>query len=129
MALRSKTSARFALITPDLVWLLAALLAVQTHPDVPSEGLVITSGSDGTHLPTSKHYTGQALDVRSHTFASRAAKRRFQAAWLAALGPGYTVLLEQEGTPNEHFHAQRRKGLDPGTVSWPTRTASADGPV
>ena len=72
--------------------------------------LVITSGNDSTHGPGSRHYTDEAIDVRTHNFTSREARRNFRVRWEAALGPQFRVLLEHEGKPNEHFHAQVRKG-------------------
>lgn len=72
--------------------------------------LVVTSGNDSTHSTGSRHYTDEAIDLRSHNFVSRAAKREFRVWWEEYLGPQFRVLLEQEGTPNEHFHAQVKKG-------------------
>jgi hypothetical protein len=72
--------------------------------------IVVTSGNDSTHGAGSRHYTDEAIDVRTHNFTSRQAKRDFRQRWEEALGPQFRVLLEGEGTPNEHFHAQVRKG-------------------
>lgn len=105
-----KAGVRFAQITPDLVAMLRALVRVADHPTVPTDGLVITSGSDGQHAAQSKHYTGQAVDVRSKTFAGPD-KPSFQAVLQQELGARFTVLLEHEGRPNEHWHIQVRKGL------------------
>jgi hypothetical protein len=103
MALSCKAGVRLSPITPALLDLLSVLL------DVWPEA-VITSGSDGRHRRDSKHYTGEAIDIRSHGL-TREAKRTFRRRYQAALGEEYLVLLEDEGRPNEHFHAQvRRKG-------------------
>ena len=72
--------------------------------------LVITSANDSRHGPGSKHYTNEAIDVRSHNFRDATAKHLFRTAYELALGPQFRVLLEGLGTPNEHFHAQVRKG-------------------
>lgn len=96
---------------------IARMVRVLTELAVDLEGrglwtgdLVITSGNDSRHGANSRHYVDEAIDVRSHNFASRAAKREFRATFEAALGPQFRVLLECEGTANEHFHAQVRKG-------------------
>ena len=105
----TKPGVRFARITPELLTILRALERCALHPAVPAEGIYVTSGSDGTHAPNSKHYSGQAVDVRSKTF-TRAGKREWMAVLAQELGPRYTVLLEYEGQPREHFHVQVAKG-------------------
>lgn len=108
MTVTTKPEVRFRVITPALLRMLEALVE---WPDVdrPRE-LVVTSGSDGRHMVGSKHYTGEALDVRSQSFPSQAAKQRFRAALEAQLGPKFRVLLEQVGATSEHFHCQVRQG-------------------
>lgn len=69
--------------------------------------VTITSGTDGRHMAGSKHYSGEAIDVRSQNFPSLAAKRAFLRAVQQRLGPGYDCLLERVGTPHEHFHLER----------------------
>lgn len=108
MIVRTKPGVRFATFTPDLVEILGALVRLAAHPLLPSEGLVITSGSDGQHLANSKHYTGQAVDVRSRSFAT-ANKVAFTSVLRDTLGPRFTVLLEHEGLAQEHWHIQTRK--------------------
>lgn len=93
-----------------MLHLLSTLYGMRTHSDVPSSGLVITSANDGQHMPTSRHYRDEALDIRSKTFASNAGKYRFRSDFERALGPQFRVILEGLGTENEHFHAQVRKG-------------------
>jgi hypothetical protein len=72
--------------------------------------LIITSGNDSRHSVGSRHFTNEAIDVRTHNFHSRTMKRAFRGWWENELGPQFRVLLEHEGTPNEHFHAQVKKG-------------------
>lgn len=72
--------------------------------------LWVTSANDSAHGKGSRHYADEAIDIRSHNFRSRAAKRTFREWYEVALGPQFRVLLEGEGTANEHFHAQVRKG-------------------
>lgn len=104
----------FKAFTPALVRILSALesIAVSDRALVPGlpETLVITSANDGTHAPTSRHYRDEALDVRSKSFPNRACKDLFQRTLQSRLGPKFTVLFEADGTENEHFHIQVRKG-------------------
>ena len=65
--------------------------------------ITVTSGNDSKHKVGSKHYSDEALDIRTkniaapHTFASAIRKR---------LGPDYDVILEDEEGPNEHLHLE-----------------------
>lgn len=107
-----KSSVRFKRFTPAMMALLNTLYAVDLGKLAGQpEDLVITSANDSGHMATSRHYRDEALDVRSKSFASVAAKRAFRAHLEAQLGPQFRVLLEQLGTPNEHFHCQVRKGM------------------
>lgn len=106
-----KTGVRFKGFTPGLCRLLTVLteLASEGGADLPA-ALVITSANDSTHGPTSRHYRNEAIDIRSKNFTSHAAKLQFRADYEARLGPKFRVLMESVGTPNEHFHAQIKKG-------------------
>jgi hypothetical protein len=108
--LTTKPGVRFAVITPALLHMLGVLERL-SHMllGLPAEGLVITAGSDGTHMAGSKHYTGEAIDVRSKTL-SAVAKHALVKGLRDELGERFTVLLEDEGRPNEHVHCQVRKG-------------------
>lgn len=109
--LSTKPSVRFRVITPALLRMQSVLLlASRILPDLPSEGLVITSGTDGQHSPNSRHYVGEALDLRSKSFSSVAARATFMGSLQQLLGPQFTVLLEDDGGPNEHIHIQVKKG-------------------
>lgn len=92
-------------VQPRSLTIMAAVANVAktlVRPDV----VVITSANDSRHMVGSKHYRGEALDVRSKNFPNREAKLHFLADVLRRLGPGYEGLLEAEGTPNEHFHLE-----------------------
>src|SRR5690349_19036969 len=81
-----------------------------THAAAP-DPLVITSANDSTHSgPEDPHFRDEALDLRTHNFASPTGRYLFQTALTARLGPQFTVLLEDEGGDNEHLHCQVRKG-------------------
>lgn len=68
--------------------------------------LVITAGTDGKHMATSKHYLGDALDVRTNNFPSKSAKQQFAVALQRELGSDYDVIFEAADTPNEHIHVE-----------------------
>lgn len=88
---------------PRLLILAAAVSNVAR--DLPWD-VTITAGTDGRHRAGSKHYSSEALDVRSRNFPSKRAKQDFVAAVLLRLGPGYEMFLESEGKANEHFHLE-----------------------
>jgi len=94
----------------------SALLHILVRSQRLVEGLteidevVVTSANDSTHGAGSRHYTNEALDFRTKNFPSRDFTRWFRRALEETLGPQFRVLLEDEGTPNEHLHAQVRKG-------------------
>lgn len=99
---------------PAIAYMLAVLSALDDEMPPTAKpytgDLVITSVNDSGHGTNSRHYVDEALDVRTHNFRSRNAKRDFRAILEAKLGDQFRVLLENEGTPNEHLHVQVRKG-------------------
>lgn len=105
-----KATVRFEEDSLALGRLLGVLLQVAASWDEPPDVLVVTAGSDGQHMKGSRHYTGEAIDVRSHNFPTLEAKERFREAYQMALGPRFRVLFESVGTNNEHFHAQVMRG-------------------
>lgn len=106
-----KSTVRLKRLTPALLTMLNALYAADLEKLVGQpEDLVITSGNDSTHAANSRHYTDEALDVRSKTFINEATKEQFRVTLEANLGPQFRVLHESNGTPNEHYHIQVKKG-------------------
>lgn len=106
---------------PDLLLLLAALANTAEQWWLT---ITVTAGSNGTHMPGSRHDTYQAIDVRSTAFRNRDDKRLFLRQVIERLGPaepvttstgpGYQTvdgrwlgILEYEGKANEHFHLER----------------------
>lgn len=77
------------------------------HP----ENLVITSINDGVHMQGSKHYTDEAIDLRSKNFEIDEQKVEFALRFQDYLGPKFRVLLENYAGENEHFHVQVRRGM------------------
>lgn len=109
--LTCKDTVRFKRFTPALLQMLAVLGALAATYSAAPDPLVITSANDSTHDPHSRHYTDEALDLRTHNFMSPTARHLFQTALIARLGPQFTVLLENEGGPEEHLHVQVRRGM------------------
>lgn len=87
----------------------------RTRDDICPKELVITSINDSTHKEDSKHYKNEAVDLRSKNFDPWK-KSLFVIEFMKLLnatgGTQYVVLLENLGTPNEHFHIQVKKGTD-----------------
>lgn len=63
--------------------------------------LVITSGTDGRHKRNSKHYSGEALDMRTSNL-SKLDIPRVMRVLEKRLGPDYEVLLESDHIHIEH---------------------------
>lgn len=103
-----KETARLKALTPALLRLFLAVLAIARETFDVDE-IVITSINDGTHAPNSRHYTNEAIDLRTRNFATEAAKLRFASALRNHLGPDFTVLYEDQGGANQHLHLQVRK--------------------
>ncbi len=108
--LECKETVRFKRFTPAMLRMLA-VLGDLADADVTPKPLVITSANDSNHAKDSHHYSDEALDLRTHNFASQGAVIRFKLLLEKRLGPQFTVMFEDEGTPNEHLHCQVRKGL------------------
>ena len=62
--------------------------------------LVITSIEDGRHMEGSKHYTGEALDLRTRYFTEEE-KRKAAEELANALGSDYDVVVE-----GDHIHCE-----------------------
>lgn len=107
-----KTSVRFKRFTPAMLRMLVALQDLtRSNGGIVPDVLVITSANDSNHAKDSRHYTDEALDLRTHNFANAGCVARFVALLEKQLGPQFTVLLEDEGNENQHVHCQVRKGL------------------
>lgn len=103
---RVKPGVEFTTIAPAGFRILAAIQAAVLELGYD---LTITSACDGEHSgPDDPHHTGEAYDIRSHdcpdkdvAFATIMRPLPWQEFW------GF---LEAIGTPNEHFHIQRKRG-------------------
>jgi hypothetical protein len=67
--------------------------------------MIVTAGVDGKHMDGSLHYKGLAMDVRTHN-VPRAELPILLAEVRGFLGDEFDVILEGEGTDNEHLHAE-----------------------
>lgn len=83
------------------------LAALRVDAIISPLGVVcwITSANDRVHMTNSKHYEGKALDFRTHAIPQDR-KKELLPIVKSALGPQFTVLFEDEGTPNEHLHVE-----------------------
>lgn len=102
----TKSDVKFGGFAPGLMVILAGLQQLSTEL---KEDIMITSGSEGVHMKTSRHYKFEAVDIRSHTWDI---KKKFEvrARLEQILGPRFTVLVEDVGNDNEHFHIQVKMG-------------------
>jgi hypothetical protein len=92
------------LARPQLV--LAMVLADQVYDSLGVVECWITSINDSVHGTNSKHYRGEAFDMRSKNLTTDQ-KILAHSRLRAKLGPlGYDVLLEDLGGSNEHFHIE-----------------------
>ncbi len=88
---------------------IAAIVAASVYAANGAE-LMITSGTEGTHMKGSLHYKGLALDLRLPGFSGEAATNLLVSNLRANLGPQFDVVLE--GT---HVHIE----WDPKTPAVP----------
>jgi hypothetical protein len=105
-----KPSVRFKGFTRGLIRILGALQLVAER--IPMQEIVITSANDGQHSqrPRSRHYTNEALDIRSRSFVTHESRQRFLRRLRRELGPRFWLDYENHGKPSAHFHVQVRKG-------------------
>jgi hypothetical protein len=109
MAVICKPTVRFKGFTYSLLTILDTLVWLDAHKvKGQPEDIVITSANDSTHKANSKHYSNEALDVRSKTMSADT-RSLFIDALRKELGAAFTVLYEYDGTPNAHLHIQVAK--------------------
>ena len=108
MSVHVKPGVQFSVIAPAGFLILAAIK--RASKDLGLD-LTITSGTDGAHSgPTDPHHLGEAFDIRSHDLAPEIRARVVETV-MAGLGwTHFFGFLEAPGTPNEHFHFQRKQG-------------------
>ena len=101
--MKLKHGVRIADLTPQMA--LAAIVVREVYRDLdPGCSCTITSANDSKHSDKSLHYSGRALDFRTHDFTGD--KQQLLYSLKEALGPEFDVLLEADGTPNQHIHIE-----------------------
>lgn len=70
-----------------------------------TQPFVITSGDDGIHSTKSKHYTGDAWDLRARHL-DRHQRERFAAELRTRLGQDFDVVVHDEKPNREHIHVE-----------------------
>ena len=103
MALRWKNSVRFDDLHAAMVF--AAMRIDAIYANFGVDQCWITSANDSAHAAKSKHYDGRALDFRTKNVSGNVVGTLTNAI-REALGPQYTVILEDLSRPNEHIHVQ-----------------------
>jgi len=70
-------------------------------------GYIITSVNDGKHSEGSKHYTNEAIDIRTkHLPDDGVLKKQVASEIKEALGEDFDVILESLGGQSEHIHCE-----------------------
>ena len=90
-------------ITPEMA--VGVVLIAGVFTQLAVEGC-ITSVGDGVHMTNSKHYKGNAVDLRSKTLADPNLKATVVQTLRYTLGEQFDVILEQLGQANEHIHVE-----------------------
>ena len=119
-----KGNVRLKGVTPALAWIFYVLdgFVRKRGGDTIPDTITITAIYDGVHVANSKHYTGEAIDIRSKNFRTVADRLRFRSelesllnthpvAVAQGMGNCFRVLYESAGTDNEHFHVQVKRGV------------------
>lgn len=89
-------------VTPKNLIIAAAIANVAESLDLD---LVITSGTDGKHMVGSKHYTSEALDLRTSNIKNEL--QEVMNVLSARLGPDYQVIKESD---HVHIEYDPRRG-------------------
>lgn len=92
--LKVKTTVR-----PHHLFIAAAAINAAIQLDAPFD-IVITSGTDSKHMPGSRHYSGDALDLRRSNIPPKWLDR-YLTQLRGRLGSDYDVVLE-----HDHIHVE-----------------------
>lgn len=96
-------------LCPQMV--LAYMIAMQVYTEKAGVPCVITSGSDGKHVPNSLHYKGKALDFRTNNLRPEQVHPVFLAL-KEALGAQYDTVLESDHVHCEYDPKESEKSVD-----------------
>lgn len=104
---RVKDGVQFTVISPAGFHILSAIEASALRC---SHDVTVTSACDGEHSgPDDPHHKGEAYDIRTHDQSDPA--QLLSALKLFLSDAKFYVFIEDEGTANEHIHAQLRHGI------------------
>lgn len=87
-------------VKPSIEIIAAWTIADQVSKKLTQKQITITSVLDGKHKDGSKHYDGQAFDIRTFIYTVTELNE-LMAALKEALGPDFDVVLE-----NDHIHIE-----------------------
>lgn len=93
-----KRGVKVSHLNPKLITAIQSLDSVRMS--VFGKSLVITSGNDGEHMKSSKHYTDDAVDVRTRDLNTQE-KDLFTKIAQTMLGNQFQVILEKD-----HLHIE-----------------------
>lgn len=104
--IRCKDSVRFTCLRRE-IWTLFGFIEdiFASH----GAAAIVTCGTEA-HGPDDPHTHGFAIDLRSKHIAQNDTKHEIWQAMKDKFGPAYTVLFENEGKEQEHFHVQLKRG-------------------
>lgn len=91
-------------VRPRIIFIAAAIINAANEMNLEKD-MFITSGNDGKHMDGSKHYTYEALDMRSHHLTT-VETNQFIRIIRRRLGKDYQVVYESPTLPNEHIHIE-----------------------
>lgn len=91
-------------VRPHNLWIAAAVINAAIVLKLRVD-MLITAGTDGVHMKESKHYSGDALDIRTKHLSS-SARANLLMEIRRRLGGDYDVVLESLGRRNEHAHIE-----------------------
>ncbi len=104
-----KPGVRVRRLTPAVAHILNCIADTRDELGYPST-FTVTSINDSSHGDNSRHFTDEAVDGRTHNMPSTAKARTFTKVLRGKLGDRFYVVFEKVDRPQEHIHAQVRKG-------------------
>jgi hypothetical protein len=104
--IRCKDSVRFAILRSEIYNLFPGLTVMFARQGVDCW---ITCGTEA-HGPDDPHTNGYAIDIRSKHLPTLDAKYKLLDQMRVFCAEKYTILLENVGLEQEHFHIQVKKG-------------------
>jgi hypothetical protein len=124
--IRVKDGVQFTKIAPGGFRILSTIdICAASLP----QDLTITSACDGEHSgPNDPHHRGEAYDVRSHDLAPNMKELVLKTIQNNLGEDHFYAFLEDEGTDNEHFHIQVKKGTEypPSNINDVREAAAGD---